>query len=307
MCNPFAWRPVEIVAVGDGRLFVADGDDPAIWRQCDLVGFVDEAIGDASPVTNRTSPRYQSPHAASPNVTARRAGDAAKARRYRARRRAARLGLPVPDWAAKRPTRVPASPIAAPSLSLFPDLYSEQEKEQKRRAPDPGDAGFAELRRIWPLRDRMTEAAAEYRRALREVGATELLALAQRYLAEKEPWRGTLQLRNWLRAKPWHDALLPLAAPPVLVAAAKPRAPPEHGLGPPGDRLIARVGRDAFDRWFAGLAIAVTADRVTVTAPSRFIRNRLAEHYDGDICAAWRVRHAEFRWHDGAPEKRETG
>lgn len=116
----------------------------------------------------------------------------------------------------------------SPSLSFFPEELSEQAREQKPMrapAPDMTEDGFAELRALWPLSNRMHEAAAEYRRYRQRHSASEIIEAATGYFAGKEGWRSAMYLVNWLRTDPCRDPVLPLAAAPREVAASE-RAPP---------------------------------------------------------------------------------
>lgn len=118
------------------------------------------------------------------------------------------------------------------ALSLFPDQQEGKEEQKQPRAAAPElDHGFAALRAIWPLANRMAEAEREYRRVLRQVDGATVLALARRYLDTKEPWRNAMFLVNWLRTEPWRDPVLPLASPPrvVTTTAAPPPEPRPTG------------------------------------------------------------------------------
>lgn len=153
---------------------------------------------------------------------------AERTREWRGRRRAMARGDAQPVEIGQCVTKRDdvTSPSQAPSLSLFPE--SEQEKETNKHPRARGDAcddGFAELVALWPLANRMPDAEREYRRALRQVDAARLIALARHYLDTKEPWRHAMFLVNWLRTEPWRDPLLPLNAPlREVVAAEAPKA-----------------------------------------------------------------------------------
>lgn len=150
----------------------------------------------------------------------RRAKTAARMRALRARRR---LAPPVPRDA------VAASP-ASPSLSFFKDKPAVQERKKETRAQaEQTPDGFAELREIWPAKERMADAERAYRRALRQVDAMMLLERARDYLATKEPWRSPRFLVHWLSSEQWRDPVLPLASAPRVVATTAEPAPVRDG------------------------------------------------------------------------------
>lgn len=150
--------------------------------------------------------------------------------------------------------------------------------------------GFAELAAIWPKQQQLRAAAALYRKALGYASAGRLQELARQFLADKEPWRECMYLVNWLRTEPWRDPMLPLTAPPRAVEDAAPPADeaPPHPFGNAiATRLVERIGAAAFANWFGAVTADISPDLVTIVTPSRFVRDRLARHYEADLAAAW--------------------
>jgi hypothetical protein len=115
---------------------------------------------------------------------------------------------------------------SAPSLSFFPDIqpHQEEQKQTRARADETAD-GFAQMRSLWPLSNRMADAEREYRRALRAATAPTLLELARHYLDTKPAWQNTMFLVNWLRTEPWRDPVLPLRVPLRAIEGQQPIAP----------------------------------------------------------------------------------
>jgi hypothetical protein len=69
-------------------------------------------------------------------------------------------------------------------------------------------------------------------------------------------------------------------------------APKDHTLGPAGDRLRARLGKDAFASWFGRVIVdQVGNSAVTLIAPSKFIRDWITTHYIEAVLACWRLEH----------------
>ncbi len=110
----------------------------------------------------------------------------------------------------------------APSLCLFPVNQQQEQKQtntpRAREASEP-DAGFARLRAIWPIDDRLVEAEAEYWRYRRRHTADAIQGAAERYLATKPQGRWCQFLLHWLRADPCRDPPLPLGGRPQDVGA----------------------------------------------------------------------------------------
>ena len=60
-----------------------------------------------------------------------------------------------------------------------------------------------------------------------------------------------------------------------------------HGLGDAADLLRARLGPEVFGAWFSKVAIEKIADQVvTITAPTKFIRDWIAYHFAGQVLAS---------------------
>jgi hypothetical protein len=228
MCELSAWFdiwPVAVVALGQFALALHSApasNDPVRQREDDPA---------CAPPPERDGVTRDGVTVTRDGVTRQPAMTGAeRQRKCRERKAAARIAEHAQrDETAERHA-VTASP-AHPSFFLSSDdhqgtLDDQEGKEKKPNAlPREGgcdaaspDAGFAALSAIWPLQRRMTEAEAEYQRARRTVGETELIALAGKYLATKPDWQSCMLLRNWLHTEPWRDPVLPLASPPRLAS-----------------------------------------------------------------------------------------
>lgn len=59
-----------------------------------------------------------------------------------------------------------------------------------------------------------------------------------------------------------------------------------HGLGDAADILRARLGPEVFNAWFFNVAIEKVADQtLTISAPTRFIRSYIVDHFADDLLA----------------------
>lgn len=62
-----------------------------------------------------------------------------------------------------------------------------------------------------------------------------------------------------------------------------------NGLGPAGAALRLRLGSDVFDSWFGKIKIRYeTAELIILTAPTRFLANRVLQDFEPQMLAAWR-------------------
>jgi chromosomal replication initiation ATPase DnaA len=61
-----------------------------------------------------------------------------------------------------------------------------------------------------------------------------------------------------------------------------------HRLGPESNLLLARLAPDLFHSWFRYVEVKeVTADTLTLSAPTTFIRDRIKENFTDDVLASW--------------------
>jgi hypothetical protein len=90
------------------------------------------------------------------------------------------------------------------------------------------------------------------------------------------------------KGEPSFAPILPLKSPKIPSRARGPSSP--NGLGPAGEQISRTVGAANYQSWFSEVSIvSETANVVTLSAPSRFRRDRIVERFEMDILEAWQL------------------
>jgi hypothetical protein len=90
------------------------------------------------------------------------------------------------------------------------------------------------------------------------------------------------------KGEPSFVPILPLKSLEIPSRVRGPSSP--DGLGPAGEQIRRIVGVANYRSWFSELAIvSETDDVVTLSAPSRFRRDRLVERFETEILEAWQL------------------
>ncbi|MGX7741554.1 helix-turn-helix domain-containing protein [Rhodopseudomonas parapalustris] len=74
------------------------------------------------------------------------------------------------------------------------------------------------------------------------------------------------------------------------------RSAPSGPLGAGGEALRRRIGEDRFAAWFAKVTLLSDTDgEIVLSAPTAFVRDRIALEFDADLDAAWRSTVPDFQ------------